>query len=300
MVVVVVVVVVGVVVAGALALALALAVAVVDAVAIVDAVVDADAVVVGVATVVAVRVGVGTVVVVAIGVAMNAVGYIRVSTDNQLDGLGLDIQEAAIRELSAVRGWELVDIFRDEGVSGSEDIIGRQGLANAIAALEADDVSVLVVPKLDRLARDLIVQESILRDVWRMGCEVVPCVEGEQFACRPDSPTDPSRKLIRQVLGAVAEYERAMIKARLVAGRRRKIAEVGYAGGPEPYGWSDPDEQRVIELVRVWRWEDEMTWSQIAAHLNGTDRRQRNGEPWTAQSLHRTINRAWERQEVGR
>ena len=222
-----------------------------------------------------------------------AVGYVRVSTEQQLDGLGLDVQEDAVRKLASERGWHLEAIYRDEGVSGSEDVAGRQGLANALAALE-DDAEVLIVPKLDRLARDLLVQESILRDVWSADAEIVPCVEGEQYACRPDSPDDPSRRLIRQVLGAVAEYERAMIRARMVAGRRRKIAATGYAGGPEPYGWTDPDEQSVLDEVNAARMVG-MSWRRIADRLNRAGKVRRAGGLWDASNLHRTMTRAWER-----
>jgi DNA invertase Pin-like site-specific DNA recombinase len=224
----------------------------------------------------------------------NAIGYVRVSTEAQLEGLGLDVQRAAIEALCAERGYTLGGFYSDEGVSGSEDVAGRQGLANAIGALEDGHAAVLVIPKLDRLARDLLVQESILRDVWAAGAEVVPCVEGEQFACRPDAPDDPSRRLIRQVLGAVAEYERSMIRARMVAGRRRKIAETGYAGGPEPYGHTDKAEGLVLSDVDAWRaagW----TWNQIADELNITDRRKRNGTAWSASDIHSIMSRAWER-----
>lgn len=226
-----------------------------------------------------------------------AVGYIRVSTESQLDGLGLDVQRTAITDLAAELGLGLHHVHADEGISGSEDITGRAGLAAALDDIAQGNATVLLVPKLDRLARDLMVQESVLRDVWAAGGTVVPCVEGERVYCQPDDPTDPSRTLIRQVLGAVAAYERAMIRARLVAGRRRRIAEDGYAGGPEPYGWTDPAEQAILSHVR-WERDLNVPWHHIANRLNRVGLMQRNGAKWIPTSIQRTYARAMARTEI--
>ena len=80
-----------------------------------------------------------------------AVGYIRVSTTEQVSGFGLDVQERAIRDYCKANGLRLVEIFRDEGQSGSNGLECRVGLAEALAALKADEVSLLVVYRLDRL-----------------------------------------------------------------------------------------------------------------------------------------------------
>lgn len=222
-----------------------------------------------------------------------AIGYLRVSTESQLDGLGLDVQLAAIEALAAAEGFDLVAIYSDEGISGTEDLTGRRGLADALDHLAAG-AEVLIIPKLDRLARDLMVQEQVLADCWRTGGRVLSCSETERTYCQPDDPSDPARTLIRQVLGAVAAYERAMIRARLVAGRRRRIAVEGYAGGPEPYGWSCPEERGTLALVDVERAAG-TTWRGVADVLNAAGRLKRNGTAWSAADLHRTHQRAAQR-----
>lgn len=219
------------------------------------------------------------------------VGYLRVSTEAQLDGLGLEVQLDAVRQLAADEGIVLAAIFRDEGISGSEDLTGRRGLADALDALGDGTASVLIIPKLDRLARDLMVQESILADAWKAGATVLSCSETERTYCQPDNPDDPSRTLIRQVLGAVAAYERSMIRLRLVSGRRRRIAEDGYAGGPEPYGWTDQRERAVLAHVAHAR-RHHRPWKAIASELNSSGYPKRNGTPWTPADLHRTFTRA--------
>lgn len=116
----------------------------------------------------------------------------------------------------------------------------------------------LVVYRLDRLARDLVLQEQLLAEVWRMGAELFSTSAAEA-GYLSDDPDDPSRKLIRQILGAVSEYERSMIAMRLRAGRVRKAATGGYAGGKPPYGYRaegkalipDESEQATINRIRA-------------------------------------------------
>lgn len=225
-----------------------------------------------------------------------AIGYVRVSTTDQLDGLGLDIQRASIEQLATEHGYTLAHIYADEGISGKEDIGTRTGLGDALRHL-GDGASVLIIPKLDRLARDLMVQEQVLAEAWRHGAAVVSCVETERVYCQPDNPDDPSRTLIRQVLGAVAAYERAMIRHRMVTGRRRRIATDGYAGGPEPYGWTDPTEQAILAHVEHAR-QHGTTWRNIAHQLNNAGHVKRNGKRWTPAELQRTHQRAASRATI--
>lgn len=223
-----------------------------------------------------------------------AIGYLRVSTEAQLDGMGLDIQRDAVTDLAAERDLDLDATFTDEGISGSEGLDGRIGLAAALDWLTAHPGATLIIPRLDRLARDLMIQESILADIWRTGGHVLSCSETERTYCQPDNPDDPARTLIRQVLGAVAAYERKMIRLRMTKGRRRLLDAQGWAGGPQPYGWSCPDERAVLAHVSHER-GDGIPWAVIAEQLNQTGRRKRNGQPWAPQELQRTHARATRR-----
>jgi len=224
-----------------------------------------------------------------------AIGYLRVSTEAQLDGMGLDIQRDAVIALAAVENLDLDGTFTDEGISGSEGLDGRTGLAAALDWLADHPGSTLIIPRLDRLARDLMVQESVLADVWKTDATVLSCSETERTYCRPDSPDDPARTLIRQVLGAVAAYERAMIRLRMTRGRRRLLDAQGWAGGPQPYGWACPDERAVLVHVGARR-SSGASWQSIATELNAGGRHKRNGRPWAPQELQRTHARALARQ----
>jgi DNA invertase Pin-like site-specific DNA recombinase len=164
------------------------------------------------------------------------IAYLRVSTDKQAEeGLGLEVQERAIRRWARAEGHRIAFVCRDEGVSGSNGLESRLALADAFDLIGKGTAQGLVVYRLDRLARDLVIQEQLLGDVRRMGAAVFTTSAAEA-GYLVDDPDDPSRKLIRQVLGAVAEYERAMTALRMRAGKLRKRERGGYIGGAPPYG----------------------------------------------------------------
>src|SRR4051812_45093125 len=158
--------------------------------------------------------------------------YLRVSTDRQADdGLGLAQQEKSIRGLLREKHARPTRSYEDRGVSGTVE--DRPGLAALLADLRPADV--VVVARLDRLARDLLTQEFLLRDIRQRGADLVSCSPAETDYLR-DDPHDPTRKLIRQVLGAVSEFERALIRLRLQRGRALKAERGGLAYGSPPFG----------------------------------------------------------------
>jgi DNA invertase Pin-like site-specific DNA recombinase len=129
----------------------------------------------------------------------------------------------------------------------------------------------------------------------------VSCSKSEDDLLDPDDKSDPSRALIRQVLGAVAEYERKMIALRLNGGRKRKLRETGYAGGPRPYGWTadgrgglvpEPDEQAVLAHIQALR-HRAVSFADIAVDLYERGIPKAKGDTtWTAMEVHRTLARA--------
>jgi DNA invertase Pin-like site-specific DNA recombinase len=188
---------------------------------------------------------------------MRYVVYLRVSTDLQADtGLGLDIQEEACRAWLRAGKHRLVEVCTDAGRSGAADVVARPGLTRALALLAADKADGLIVYRLDRLARDLILQEQVLAELHRRGKELSSCSPTED-ANLHYSPDDPTRALVRRILGSIAAYERDVVRLRLKAGRVRKEMLGGYAGGRLPYGWAAvrgeavqvPDEQRALRLM---------------------------------------------------
>lgn len=223
---------------------------------------------------------------------MKAIGYIRVSTVEQAEnGNGLAAQENAIFEYCARQGLEVVEVYRDEGTSGASGEAVRPGLASLLAALENGEAEALVVAKLDRLARDLILQETIVSRLAKKGVSVVSVSE-------PELMGDPTRDMIRQILGAVSQYERALIKSRLRAGKAVKKAAGGYIGGRPAFGWKvedgrlvhDSDEQRIIHRIKALQAEG-FSLNGMAKRLNDEGYPSKMGTAWSATTVRRVIRR---------
>ncbi len=182
---------------------------------------------------------------------MRVIGYLRVSTDTQAEkGLGLAIQRKAITAWAKAEGHKIVAWYSDEGISGSNGLDTRPALAAAFQDLEDDKAEILAVYRLDRLARKLASQETWIERLERNGKQVVSVTE-------PNIGDDEMRALVRQILGAVAQYERAVIVRRMQGGRAAKAANGGYAYGSPAFGQKaegkalvpDETEQRVIARI---------------------------------------------------
>ena len=206
--------------------------------------------------------------------AMRYVVYLRVSTDTQADnGQGLAIQEAACRSWLRSGRHRLVEVCSDAGLSGSADVGHRPGLARALALVGADRADGVLVHRLDRLARDLVLQEQLLAELHRRG-KHLSSVDLTENASLLYSPDDPTRALVRRMLGSIAQYEREVIRLRLIAGQTRKRLDGRYACGGPPYGWvavrgelvKVPAEQSAIRLMRRLR-RDGASYRAIAAEL---------------------------------
>lgn len=222
---------------------------------------------------------------------MQTLLYLRVSSNGQLDGYGLDIQEDACRAYAAQHGMTIVGEPIVDVVSGKTDAVDREGLLRALQLIEDGEANVLLAARLDRIARELTVQEAVLARVWRCDdCHVHTVDLGE---VKQDDPDDPMRSFMRKVFGLVHELDRAMIVKRLRDGRARK-ARTGKAVGAYPYGWSKDgpveEEQETRRIAEQWR-ERGMTLQRIADGLNRVHRRTRHGRPWTISGLHNVLSK---------
>lgn len=172
-------------------------------------------------------------------------------------------------------------------MNGSNGFDTREALLDAFNLIKANG---LVVYRLDRLARDLIVQETLL------GGEVFSTSAAEASYLR-DDPDDPSRKLIRQVLGAVAEYERSMIALRLRSGRKRKAKDGGYAYGAPPFGFRVedgelvPDQGEQETLGRARELQRGGASIREITRLNEEGRRAKRGTRWHPTTMARVLRR---------
>ena len=210
-----------------------------------------------------------------------AYAYVRVSGKGQLEGDGFTRQLAAIKKYSTEQGIKISRTFREEGVSGTKDLENRPALQELIVALHSNGTKVVLVEKLDRLARDLMIQESIIADLKRHGFEIVSVTEPDLCS------DDPSRTLMRQMLGAFAQYERSMIVQKLKGARQRIRTKEGRCEGRKPYG-ARPGEQQIIERMKTLRKQGTAV-DKIAAILNSQGAMPRSGIQWYATSVYRVL-----------
>ncbi|MCW3003379.1 MAG: resolvase [Conexibacter sp.] len=228
--------------------------------------------------------------------------YVRTSTQNGAGQDSLDAQAEACAEWAQANGHKVIDVYRDEAVSGTLPVEQRPGLLDALMALEDDRADGLCVHRLDRLARELHIQEAALARAWSAGdhVEVFESVEG---LIKRDDPDDPHRTFLRQVLGAAAQLERGLVKARLQGGRRRKARQGGYIGGKvhEKYGYSlvdgqyvpREDQQAIIARIRALRGSapKALPWAMIADTLNGDGIPAPSGREWYPMTVRRIAQR---------
>lgn len=222
---------------------------------------------------------------------MQVIIYLRVSTTTQAEqGNGLAVQEAACRSYAAQHHHEVVHVLSEEGVSGSR--ADRPMLAQALAEVRNGGAEAILVARLDRLARDVVLQEMLIRELHQAGGRLLSAVASENDLL--DDPNDPSRKMMRQILGAFAEYERSLIALRLASGRAAKQARGGKGSGSYRFGWTkhgpDEREQGVIEAIRTLRAGGHPT-ADIAAWLNARPNMQpRHAAEWTARGVSHAIS----------
>jgi len=221
-----------------------------------------------------------------------AVSYLRVSGKGQVDGGGLPRQRATVAKYAKGHGLELVGEYTDEGVSGKRELEDRPGLADLFVRLRSNGVRVVVIERADRLARDLVVSEVILRQFRGLGVRVVSADGGADLT--EGDGDNPTAKLIRQVLGAVAEFEKDVLVAKLKAGRirKRRANRDGKCEGLKAYG-EKPGEAEVVERIqqlrRKPRGRERLSFAAIADTLNAEGVRTRSGGEWRAEQVRRVL-----------
>jgi DNA invertase Pin-like site-specific DNA recombinase len=219
-----------------------------------------------------------------------AVSYIRVSGKGQVEGDGFERQREAIRCFAKSAGFDLGDEYRDECISGTRELEKRPGLAALLDRVENNGVKVVIVERADRLARQLMVSEVIIDQFKQAGARVLTA-DGADLTSDDD---DPTRTLIRQVLAAVAQFDKTVTVLKLRAARERLRRKGERVEGRKPYGFHE-NERKVIERMRALRRKpvkgDRLSFDGIAQRLNAEGHTTRYGKPWTRAAVHVVLSR---------
>jgi DNA invertase Pin-like site-specific DNA recombinase len=213
------------------------------------------------------------------GKRMSTFGYIRVSGASQVDKDGPERQADAIVAFCRQQGLELsLEKFFEAGVTGTT--AERPVLAKLFSVAQPGDA--IVVERLDRIARDLLVQECILKECRERSLKLYAADQGALIDLASNDG-DPTRKLIRQFLGALAEWEKTMLVMKMKKAKDRIRLEKGHCEGPMPFG-STPQEKVILETARNLR-EQGHSFQKIAIALDNAGFVPRLGGKWSKSTV---------------
>ena len=148
--------------------------------------------------------------------------YVRVSTDAQT----VENQLRELRQVAVRRGWDVVDVYSDAGISGAKGRNGRPGLDSVLKDATRRKFDIVMAWAIDRLGRSLV---DLLGTIGHLeACGVDLYLDQQSI-----DTTTPMGKLVFQVTGAFAEFERTMIRQRVKAGLKRAVAQGVKLGRPK-------------------------------------------------------------------
>lgn len=232
-----------------------------------------------------------------------AAGYVRVSIDRNLhDRYGIDAQITDVKRYVEYRGWQLLEIYREEGVSGhlpafslksseNRNKGNRPELDRLLCDARTGKYDIVVFPSIDRAARSVWNMIEIDEAFNNMGIPVIFIREGIDTS-------DAMGQFFRNICASLAQFEGTLLHERLVKGMQVKAARGGYCGGFIPYGYRVEkgmlviieDEADVVRQIFKWRIEGHsFKWiSDALTQMAVTSKRKLIWQPGT---IHRIVNR---------
>lgn len=217
----------------------------------------------------------------------SCVSYLRCSGESQIQGDTWDRQQSTILKYATANDIEVAKEFRDQGITGKMELEGREGLSACIEYVREHKIKIVLIEESTRLARDIIVAEIVIREFQKIGVRVISASGGVDLTEGDDS--NPTAKLIRQILAAVSEFERCCIVLKLRGARQRSKAKRGYCEGIRPFGEKD-GESDTLHQMRSLRAAG-ATCDGIAEVLNSKGIPARRGGKWLGCTVNRILKR---------
>src|SRR6476660_3534059 len=164
--------------------------------------------------------------------------YVRVSTDHQT----IRNQERELRAVADRHGWEIVAAFKDEGISGTKGRDQRPGLDKLLQAVARREFDLVAAWSVDRIGRSLIDLVGVLQELHAKHVDLYLHQQGIDT-------TTPSGKAMFQMMGVFAEFERSMIRERVMAGLARAKDGGTRLGRPATIA----DDEAKVQMIRAAR-----------------------------------------------
>jgi site-specific DNA recombinase len=219
-----------------------------------------------------------------------AIGYIRVSTERQAsEGASLEAQQAKIEQWCFANGYELVSVFKDEGISGKR-MDTRQGLQDALATIKKGNAFVFY--SMSRVARSTKDMLSIGDLITKKRADMVSVIEDFDT-------TSASGKLMFQMLAVLAEFERNLVGERTAAVLQNKKANRQVYTNQTPYGFKAVNgrleqvkqEVKVVAEIQQARAKGQ-TLQAIADNLNSRGIPTKTNKQWQPATIHLLLQRS--------
>jgi DNA invertase Pin-like site-specific DNA recombinase len=208
---------------------------------------------------------------------LQAVAYLRTSSATNVDGDSHARQLAAIESYAKTAGIEIVATFSDDAVKGDDAVEARPGFNLMLDRLLGNGVRAIIVETASRFARDLIVQEVGYEMLKARGIDLIAADSPAAFL--DDGPT---ATLVRQMLGAVAQFEKAMLVSKLKGARDRKRKNTGLkVGGRQSHLEKHPE---VVKIAKALH-RSGKSYRDIGADLLAKGHANSKGGPFSPSSV---------------
>ena len=196
-------------------------------------------------------------------------------------------QRQAIESFAKRGGFEIVAEFYDAAVSGADPIQDRPGFAALLDRIEDNGVRTVLVEDASRFARELMAQELGITLLINRGVRLLTA-SGDDLT----ASDDPSRKMMRQIAGAFAEYEKARLVHKLRHARERQRRERGKCEGRKAHAELHPD---VVALAKKLRRAspktgERLSYRKISAQLKTSGFVNERGQPYNPKSIKAMVN----------
>ncbi len=211
------------------------------------------------------------------GEKVSAFGYCRISSLANKNGDGIDRQKRSIREYCRLHKINLKGFYVDEGVSGSTEYQNRPAFMQMFNKLAENGTNLVLVSNQDRLSRQLLIQELIIRDFNELGISIISVANGDLT-----NTDDEHANMVRQVIGSLIQMERHKLTRRLRIAREKMRQEKGKCEGRKKLSESNPDLLRaVLRLHRKSPKAPRRTYKEISRMLNDEGFTTSRGTPIT-------------------
>jgi site-specific DNA recombinase len=213
--------------------------------------------------------------------------YLRRSTDEDHQPFSLEAQETKLRAFVASQpgDWEIAAVYSDDASGATTD---RRDLQKALRAARAGSFDTLLVYRVDRFSRSLRDLTTLLDDLDEAGVAF-------RSATEPFDTSTAIGRMLLQMLGVFAEFERETIIDRVINGMERKAAKGLWTGGQRPFGYRvdrtmdrlvpDPVEAATVKRMFDLYTRDRLGTNAIATRFNQQGLRTRTGKPWSQHAI---------------